>query len=292
MTTGSAGGVTGIVPPSGGDVAPGAPVYDLARKGQGPCAGGSLEQAISAVHKGWSHLSDIQMLYTPDQLGDGSFIRAFASESSFALDFKRGGGDCPSGCTENEHWYFMTDVACAPTQVGHFKAAWATGNCLSTEGTPMWGLPKPPDPAVVCGADNSPRDVSGVHNLRGTGTRMACTDKGAGEPRVNVNVPLTMTVAQSTGDLSRGTVTLQGSGYPLIDGQPIAAMFSRRRFTATREVSNLPATCIDQHAIQLDLDFDSGLPGHLEFTETRSLNCPPSQDYCKGQLNLDLAILP
>ncbi|MEA2699166.1 MAG: hypothetical protein QOI66_3437 [Myxococcales bacterium] len=54
-----------------------------------------------------------------------------------------------------------------------------------------------------------------------------------------------------------------------------------------------PGLCIDQNAIQqIQLDFDSGLPGRLEFFEVKSLNCPPSQDYCKGMIGLDLAITP
>ena len=64
--------------------------------------------------------------------GDGSFIYAFATETGFAVTFKRGGGDCPAGCAENEYWYFVTDPACAPMQVGHFNAAWGPGNCLLT----------------------------------------------------------------------------------------------------------------------------------------------------------------
>lgn len=285
------GGANGIAPPSSSaDPPPGPPTYDLALHGQGPCIGSSLEQAIAAVHREWPELADINVLYTndPNRGGDGSFIYAFARETGFALAFKRGGGDCPAGCTENEYWYFAMDAACAPVQVGHFNAAWGAGNCLATTGAPLWGLPAAPDPAVVCGADNSPKDVSGVYPLRGIGTRIACTEKAAGEPQVSVTLALTLTVAQSVGDLAHGTVTLQGSGHPLVDGQPIAATFTRRRFAAVREVSKLLTTCIDQHSIQIDLDFESGMPGRFQFMETRSLNCPPSQDYCKGQLNLQL----
>lgn len=284
------GGANGFVPPPGGDAPPGPPTYDLTLHGQGPCSGSSLEQTIAAVHKEWPELADIKVLHTndPNRVGDGSFIYAFALESGFALVFKRGGGDCPAGCTDNEYWYFATDAACAPLQVGHFKAAWGTGACLATSGTALWGLPRAPDPAVVCGADNSPTDISGVYSLTGVGTRLACTEKAAAEPQMSVTVSLTLTVAQSVGDLAHGTVTVQGTGHPLIDGHPIAATFTRRRFAALSEVSNLPATCINQHTTRIDLDLESGTPGRLQFMETRSLDCPPSQNYCKGQLDLQL----
>jgi hypothetical protein len=160
-------------------------------------------------------------------------------------------------------------------------------------GKPMWGRPRAPDPAVVCGADNAPAPVSGVYKFNGAGTRVACTEKAGAEPQMSVAFALTLSVAQAAGDPTRGTVTLQGTGHPLIDGQPIPATFTRRRFTAAREVSNLPAMCIDQHTIQIRHDFESELPGRLDFFEVRSLNCPPSQDpYCKGAIGLDLALSP
>jgi hypothetical protein len=291
---GSPGGgvVNGISPPAEGDAAPpGAPASDPVQQGSGACVDKSLEQVIAAVHQGWPDLADIKEIYgnDPNRLGDGSFIYAFANDTGFALAFKRGGGDCPAGCTENEYWYFLMDAACVPTQIGHYSAGWATGNCLMASGKPMWGIPHPPDPATVCGADNTPAQVNGVYNLRGTGTRLACTEKAGGEPQVSVNLSLTLSVSQEAGDLSRGTVTVQGTGHPLIDGQPIPATFTRRRFTASLQVSNLPAVCLDEHSIQIHHDFESGLPGRLEFFEARSLNCPPFQTYCKGAINLDLA---
>jgi hypothetical protein len=249
---------------------------------------------IAAVHQGWPDLADVTEFYRADsnRLGDGSFIYAFTNGAGFALAFKRGGGDCPAGCTENEYWYFVTDVACAPAMVGHYSAGWATGNCLTTSGKPMWGVPKPPDPATVCGADNTPGPLSGVYNFKATGSRVACTEKAGDEPQVSVTSSLMLSVAQIAGDLSRGTVTVQGTGHPLIDGQPIPAVFTRRRFTATRELNNLPAMCIDQSTLQIQHDFESGLPGRLEFFEVRSLNCPPSQAYCKGIISLDLTMIP
>ncbi len=289
------GGSTGISPPSQGDASPpGTPAYELAQKGLGACADSSLVRVIAAVHQGWPALADVTELYRddPNRLGDGSFIYAFANGTGFALVFRRGGGDCPAGCTENEYWYFVTDAACAPTQVGHYGADWGAGSCLMTSGHPMWGIPGPPPPGVVCGADNTPTQLGGVYNFRATGTRTACTEKAGSEPQFSVTLSLTLSVAQVAGDLSRGTVTVEGTGHQLIDGQPIPATFTRQRFTAAREMSNLPSTCIDQFSIQIQHDFESTQPGRLEFFEVRSLNCPPSQEYCKGAIGLDLVLIP
>jgi hypothetical protein len=289
------GGTTDLSPPSAGDDSrPGEPASDLAQRGAGACAGVSLQQVIAAVHQGWPALADVTELYRddPTRIGDGSFIYAFAHDGGFALVFKRGGGDCPAGCTENEYWYFVTDAVCAPTQVGHYGIAPGAGNCLMASGKPMWGLPRAPDPVAVCGADNTPAPVSGVYKLDGTGTRVACTEKAGAEPQMSVALALTLSVTQAAGDPAHGTVTLDGTGHPLIDGQPIPATFTRRRFTAARETSNLPATCIDQHTIQIRHDFESGLPGRLDFFEVKALGCPPSQAYCKGTIGLDLTIVP
>ena len=105
-----------------------------------------------------------------------------------------------------------------------------------------------------------------------------------------MKVPLTVTVAQTAGDLAHGTVMVQGTGEPRIDGQPLPATFTRRRFMASREVSNLPAMCIDQHQIGVTLDLEGVAPGRLTFTEVRSLACPPGDTYCKGFLGLDLTL--
>jgi hypothetical protein len=143
-----------------GGVPPGDPVYDAGLTGPGACAGNTLAGVIAQVHAGWPQLGDVQRVYQPRAGrigGDGSYVYAFAGASGFALVFRRGGGDCPAGCTENEYWYFVTDDTCTARQVGHYRAAWATGTCLSAAGAPLWGLPSPPDPVVVCRTENHPQ---------------------------------------------------------------------------------------------------------------------------------------
>jgi hypothetical protein len=136
-------------------VPPGDPVYDAALAGSGACAGNTVAALIAQVHADWPQLGDVQRVYQPRAGrfgGDGSYVYAFAGPGGFALAFRRGGGDCPAGCTENEYWYFATNERCAAEAVGHYRAGWESGTCLSTAGAPLWGVPTAPDPDLVCPA--------------------------------------------------------------------------------------------------------------------------------------------
>ena len=281
-----------VAPPANAAPGPGAPVFELAAAGVGACSGMSLQDVIAGVHAQRPELADVKELYRPDPQrgGDGSFIHAFSQERGFALAFKRGGGDCPAGCTDNEYWYFATDESCIAREVGHYRAGWDTGSCLTTSGEPLWGIPRPPDPNIVCRADNRPQLLSGTYRARGTGSRVACTAERGSSPNIPVALLLSIIVTQDPADLSRGTIQIQGTGHPLIDGQPLPATFTRRRLSVSHEASNLPAACIDQHAIAFEQDLEDQRPGRLHFTEVRSLDCPPGQDYCKGLLDLELTL--
>jgi hypothetical protein len=56
-------------------------------------------------------------------------------------------------------------------------------------------------------------------------------------------------------------------------------------------MSAIKAEVADQR-IQIRHDFESRLPGRLDFFEVKALGCPPSQAYCKGTIGLDLTIVP
>ena len=87
---------------------PGPPVYDLSAKGKGTCADSALGTVIDAVHALHPELDDIVELYVPDpnRGGDQSYIYAFETtlDGGFALVFRRGAGDGPAGCTENDYY--------------------------------------------------------------------------------------------------------------------------------------------------------------------------------------------
>jgi hypothetical protein len=249
----------------------------------GSCGGETLQQVIDAVHAAHPELADIVRIYAPTGMFDGSFIYALATSGGFRLVFVRGGGDCPAGCTTHEYWYFQTDASCTPLEVGHYHPDDPTtdGGC-PMNGTPMWAVPPPPDPLSVCGADNSARDISGSYTLCVDGVSFPCEAKGAatGIPFHSV----LLTVAQSPGDLTKGTVTLSGTGLPRIDGVPLAATFTRKRFSVTFESSNLPAQCPDQYSISLDVDFEGTTRPAMRYTELHAIGvCPPFGDYCKGE---------
>jgi hypothetical protein len=251
----------------------------------GACSGSTLQQVIDAVHSTHPELADITQIYAPDSfLTDGSYIYALASPGGFRLVFVRGGGDCPSGCMTHEYWYFQTDASCLPVQVGHYLPDYLTsdgGGCL-LPGTPMWGVPPPPDPLYVCGADPSPQDISGSYQLCVNGISYPCDTKGAstGLPFHSV----TMTVAQNPGDLTKGTVTVSGLGLPRIDGVPLDATFARKRFSVALQYSNLPAQCPDQYSVSIDVDFEGTSAPAMHYAEYHAVGaCPPLGETCKGE---------
>jgi len=268
---------------------PGPRVTTRDATGSGPCAGRTLGSVIDAVLAAHPELADIKTLWTPEHITDGSFIHAFAlPDGGFALVFKRGGGDCPAGCTENEYWYFRTDGSCGVSQVGHYHPTYGSG-CVNVDGSPMWSVPAPIDPASVCGADLVPKDISGTFSLCADGMRTACTPKAGAEKPTPLPTALTIVIAQRKDDLSKGTVTLTGTGHSLIDGVPIDAVFQRKRFTATKEYSNLPSKCPEQYSISIALDFEGIVPGSLSLFESHTLDCATS-GYCKGAINAKLVV--
>jgi hypothetical protein len=269
--------------------APGTPVSQPALRGQGTCAGTTLGQVIADIYELMPALADITVIegMDPNVGGDGNRIYAFLHDDGFRLVFKRGSGDCPSGCIDNEYWYFATGAGCAPALVGHHLRA-SSGSCLTVEGTALWGRPPPVDPSLVCGADNSPKNITGTYDLLGTGNRIACTEKAAAQPQEQVSLALKLVVFQTPADLGQGTVTVVGTGNPLIDGVPLPGKFTRQRVTAALEVDH-SSVCIDQHRTSVQLDVEKAPTGTLEFFEVRSLGCPPATAYCKGELHLALA---
>jgi hypothetical protein len=274
-----------------GSSPPGPSLTSRTAMGTGACAGRALGTVLDALYVANPTLASITTIYDPSTtLFDGSFVYAFAIPDGFAIALKRGGGDCPAGCTENEYWYFESDASCTPRQVGHYHPTYGSA-CVNVDGAPMWATPAPLDPASVCAADTTARNISGTYVVCATGNRTACTPKAGAEPTTPLNANLTVTIAQRAEDLSMGTVTVTGTGHSLIDGVPFDATFERRRFSVTKSFDNLPSSCIDQWQFSMQLDFEGVLvPGHLSLFEVHGLDCSGSTqgDYCKGQIGLEL----
>ena len=258
-------------------------ITDSATTGSGACTGKTLQQVIEAVYAIRPDLVDITRIYSPGAFPDGSFIYAFASPGGFRLVFVRGGGDCPAGCTEHEYWYFQTGASCVPTQTGQFHPNYSTNDSgCPMYGAPMWAVPPASDPIMVCGADNAAQDISGSYTLCVNGISYSCDPKGAsaGIPFHSVK----LTVAQNAGDLSKGMVTLSGTGVSRVDGAPLNATFVRRRFNAALQYSNLPSKCPDEYSVSISVDFEGYSPPSMRFAESHAVGtCPPLAAMCKGE---------
>ncbi len=289
---GSAPKVCAVRPPI---TPPGPRLVSRQVTGSGACAPTTLGQAIDAVYALFPSFADITYLHDPSQLtvGDGSRIHAFATPSGgFAIVIYRGSGDCPAGCTDNEYWYFETDASCTVKQIGQFHPMYTSspgGGCLSIVGAPMWATPLPYPATSFCNADNAARDISGTHALCTNGYSGTCAFPATAQKAFSGDLQL---VIAQTADLSKGTVTITGTGNALVDGVALDATFTRRRLQARKSVSNLPAKCLAEHTIDLDLDLDGDAPGKLLVHEARS--APDCADggsyipYCKASTTIQL----
>ncbi len=269
------------------EAAPGPAIDRLSQPGSGACAGTTLADAIAQVRALRPDLSDVAQLYTPDMGGDGSYIYAFAeTNGGFALVFKRGAGDCPSGCTENDYWYFETDATCRIQAVGETHAS---ASCTPVGEQPRWGIPAAVAPRYICGADPSPVELSGNYDLVACGSAMACLLAGEKQSPRPLPSTLSLSIQQDPGDLSRGTVTLDGTGEPLLDAQPFPATFDRQSFAVHVEYSNLPAVCLEQWQLDFAYDFEGFGPRALHLFQVRTPDCDNAPAaYCKGDLSADL----
>jgi len=264
------------------------PLTDLKSRGSGACSSMTLQMAIAQAHEINRGLADISMVSAPAAGSHGSYIYAFSTPAGgFALVFRRGGGDCPAGCTVNEYWYYESNAACQMEAAGHYNPTWKDG-CLEGEGSPRWGVPPEPDPARLCGADNTPKDIGGTYKFTASGLQQDCGDKSM---QRMVTLPITITVIQESATPEKGTAIISGTGNPRLDGVPWQATFLRRRLAVMQEMSNLPNVCLDQSMLDLNLDFETKDPGSLNFFESHSITCPEPTDgigYCKGSINLSL----
>jgi hypothetical protein len=125
-------------------------IADESTQGTGDCAGKTLGAVIDAIHLANRKLEDITVLYDPqDPLIGPAFILAFTTPDGFRLVFMRGSGDCPAGCINREYWYFETNAACEPVQIGHYARGQGNG-CTAVSGKPMWGQPAAGNVSNAC----------------------------------------------------------------------------------------------------------------------------------------------
>lgn len=271
------------------DDAPGEALYSEMELGAGECQGVALAQVLSEIRDARPDLADVSELYRPDpdSSGDGSFVYAFRRpDGGFAVVLKRGDGDCPSGCTINDYWYFETGESCAVLEVGESHRDFE--HCMEPDQLPRWGIPRAAVPSEICDADLSAQDLSGSYSIVTCGHVNACWD--GKEPPQSAPLPATLrlVIEQDAEDLSRGTVMLDGTGEPLLDGQAFDATFERRKLKIDYEYSNLPANCVEQWSLEFEYDFEGLGRRQLLFNFTHTPECAEEpDDYCKGQIAAD-----
>jgi hypothetical protein len=300
-TTPSSSSDAGIhLPPTGGapDAGPGVLLTDVSTPGRGACADVSAADVVAAIESAHPELADIPSTREPGVGGDGSFVFSYLrDDGSFAFVVKRGSGDCPAGCIDHEYWYFDVDALCRPQQVGHYsRTDDGTANCYTIEGQPLWGVPAATDAAYVCGEDDAAQSISGTHQFRARGTRMACALAFDAATALMIDQTITIEIEQDPAQLSRGKVTISGLGDAWLDGRALDAEFTRRRFQVSLVENNLPSQCVSQHQLQLLYDFEGFGPNRLELNEVESPDCDPqssspSDDYCKGFAMIALTAL-
>jgi hypothetical protein len=267
------------------DEPPGAPIYAVSTPGSGECKGTSLADTIEAVRQLRPDLSDVTELYAPDpeRGGDGSFIYAFAKpDGGVALVFKRGDGDCPAGCTINDYWYFETGADCAVEALGEAHRDFE--HCMQPDQLPRWGIPRAALPSEICGTDLSPENLNGHYSITTCGTALACAFSGEKPSERALPARIGLTIAQDAADLSRGTVTLDGTGETTLDGLAFEATFERRSFTVDSSYQNLPEDCSLTWNARLAYDFEGLKVSKLNFFFTKSDDCSVGVT-CKGDVS-------
>lgn len=92
-------------------------VFDVARvERPGPLGLGMLclyfrqPVDVSVVARSYSHVPEVDYAGQQVYSGDGSRITLIPKGRLLHFVFARGGGDCPAGCTESEHYYVTYDT--------------------------------------------------------------------------------------------------------------------------------------------------------------------------------------
>jgi hypothetical protein len=269
-------------------LAPGRAISDPQTKGTGACDGKTLSDFLASANVTYPEISPSTLIYDPNLFFSDSPAITYAyqkPDGGFAFIYKAGSGDCPAGCTSNEYWYIESDSGCGPKQVGYYKPSSGDGGCVGGDGAPMWGRPQPINPIIACDADLTPKKIAGTYHFTTCGPHTLCSE---GAVITTVGRDITIIVVQDDSDLSRGTVTVQGTGVALLDGKALPATFVRKRFQAKESFSNLPSQCPAEHDIVVNYDLDEFEPGTIQVFEMNTPDCANPGNYCKGSLKLSL----
>jgi hypothetical protein len=269
---------------------PGPAVTELAARGKGACAAKSLGDVIAAVRTAHPEFADIKDLYTPDPMHASAPSSVYAFETKddgFAVVFRRGSVDCLAGCIANEYWYFRTDASCDPQSVGHFLGHADPSGCFSVEGFPLWDHPQPLDPASQCGdVEVAGLSPLGDYSEHACGQLQLCTDKGSPGQARDFELQFKIDTVPGSGQI---TLTLQNTGELDIDNRPLTATVQSQKVHVVEHVDNLPSKCLEQHDLEVMIDFGGHQKSFVHYEEVKTRDCTNAPDnYCKGSLQLEL----
>lgn len=266
---------------------PGSSIEDKNYVGSGSCQSKSVADIVDEIAAKEIRLEGIPLKWAAEQGMDAEgvgVVHAFETVGGgFAFAIKIGWGDCMSGCINNQWYYFKTNQNCEPLLSGEFSAVYdGSENCFAITKEAKWGLPKARDPLNACNASLVPNNISGEYTIAAKGEQSPCGDKPVFQ---QLDVPITIVIAQNPADLSTGTVTVKGFEHHLLK-DPLPATFVRDRFEVKVEYNNLPSNCPSEYLIDMVFDFEcfAGLYLKLEeFGDCGDISCCES---CKGFVEL------
>lgn len=224
----------------------------------------------------------------PPADGTSSFVTAKMDEHSFGVTFFRGERCRGDQCLDREFWYFETGANCQPRWVGHHHAVdqigGLHGTCVDVEGKALWGFPAVLSPRSRCDADWSAQNISGTRKALSLDPGGTCGSKDG------AFVPVEITIRQGT-DLSKGEISVNGTGIPFFEGRYFSGTVERQGLTADID-EPLANACgaSRQFKIRIDLEEPSinGLPGgfgFIDISDTVTRSCPNGPSGCRASLH-------
>lgn len=278
-------------------------------EGTGACGGVTARSVLQTIWTAFPDLADIDTVQPIDPTGIPVFnagpaqpanepaflggtdehILVLMDGGTFAFVFVRGSRCSGQSCLDSQRWYFETDDDCSPRWVGYYQEIQRDG-CVDVSGDPLWGLPGARSLRSICGADLSPRDISGEYPVT---LLMAFTATLCDGSPVDGVVPATLAITQ-TADLATASAEVRDSGIPLIDDVSLSGNVEYTSFEATVETPREGSCSITrQYAFQFEGEANDAFGGLffaiLDVTESLGTDCSPTDVVCTDQLSVHFA---
>lgn len=253
--------------------------------GTGACSDVTLGEFIERAHELRPELADIEVL-TP---GSGEVtsdpereIIPLVSDDGFLLAFKRGEGDCESGCISSTYFYFESDAECQPVYLGEYSAIFDDeNNCYEVEGERRWEVGRNVSTTSRCDYEPYAADVSGSHEISAEGTTVPCPDEGESEWEGSFE----FVVEQDPADPTKAEVFFKNV-HPKVNMGPWLGTVEGETLTIDFERSR--SSCLDSVAVDFSYDFAEGR-GRFTVNIAGVIDCSDqSSEFCKEYIDLTL----